>query len=335
MAEPRRAPGQRPEPIEASDRLAFYLAFVPYLKEMEIVSVAEAAAHFGYSEAFVRETALNIMTLGLPGEEGLYLPQDLFDLDLNALEEEDELVLVQRVGIDDVPRMSAREAAGLLAGLSILGSDPAIAAVADFASLRAKLARGAADAPAEPVIASTTATVPGFTALRGAIAARRRVAFDYRNADGTTARREVDPIRLESTDAEHYLRGWCLLRAGLRTFRLDRISALEVLEAPAEHDVRDLDASEIGFDAGPEHGVVTVECDAASVPLLSGYRPSAPRRVRGTERVRMDVAIGSDAAVRRILAEVPGAVVVGPPAAREAVRAWAREALSRYGRRAE
>jgi proteasome accessory factor C len=323
------------EPSDGSEKLAFYLAFVPYLKELGPVPVAEAAAHFGYSEAFIRASVLKIMTLGVPGETGMYLPQDLFDFDLGALDEDDELVLIQRVAIDDVPRMSAREAAGLLAGLAVLGSDPTIAAVADFASLRAKLARGAAEAPAEPIVASGAAGAPNFAALREAIGASRRVAFDYRNADGSTGRREVDPIRLESTDAELYLRGWCYLRADLRTFRLDRISGLERLETPSTHDVGDLDGSGIGFEAGPEHGLVTIECDASAVPLLSGFRPSAPRRVAGTSLVRVDVAIGSDAALWRILAEAPGAVVTAPDSARTTVLAWARDALSRYQGRAE
>lgn len=335
MAEEARAARQgKGQPDDGSEKLAFYLAFVPYLRELESVSVAEAAAHFGYSEAFIRDSVLKIMTLGVPGETGMYLPQDLFDFDLGALEEDDELVLIQRVAIDDVPRISAREAAGLLAGLALLGADPTIAAVADFTTLRAKLARGAAEAPAEPVIATSAARLPNFAELRDAIAAGSRVAFDYRNADGTSARREVDPIRLESTDAEHYLRGWCYLRGGLRTFRLDRISGLATLTAPVEHDVHDLDASAIGFDPGPEHGSVTIECDASAVPLMSGYRPSSTRRIGATGRARMEVAIGSDAAIRRILAEVPGAVVVAPPAARAAVRTWAQAALDRYADRA-
>lgn len=323
------------EPAESGDKLAFYLAFVPYLEGRGPVAVAEAAAHFGYPEDFIRDSVLKIMTMGVPGETGMYLAQDLFDFDLGALEQHDELVLVQHVAIDDVPRMSAREAAGLLAGLRLLGADPAIAAVADFESLRAKLARGAAEAPAEPVIALPAAQTPNFARLRDAITAGRRVAFDYRNADGTSARREVDPIRLDSTDAELYLRGWCHLRAALRTFRLDRISGLDLLEASIEHDATDLELSEIGFDPGPDDGIVTIECDASGMSLMSGYRPAATKRVTGSDRIRMEVAIGSDAALRRIVAEVPGAVVVGPPSARAAVRAWAEESLGRYAHPAE
>ncbi len=318
------------QPSDASDKLAFYLAFVPYLRELGAVPVAEAAAHFGYSEDFIRDSVLKIMTMGIPGDTGMYLAHDLFDFDLAALEDHDELVLVNRVAIDDVPRMSAREASALLAGLSVIGADPAIAAIADFASLRAKLARGATDAPAEPAIAASAAGIPNFAEIRRAIAAGTRVAFDYRNADGTTTRREVDPLRLESTDAEHHLRAWCFLREGLRTFRLDRISGVAVLDTPIVHGIDELDGGPIGFDPGPDDGVVTIECDVSGVLLISGYRPTAVKRIPGEERVRLDVAIGSDAALRRIVAEIPGAVVVAPESARASVLAWARDSLSRY-----
>ena len=324
MAEPGATP------TEGIDRVAFYLAFVPYLQERGPVSVAEAAAHFGYAEAFIRDSVPKIMSMGVPGDQGLYLHNDLFDFDLDALELRDELVLVHRVAIDDVPRMSAREASALLAGLSVIGSDPHVRASADFASLARKLALGAAETPEEPVVATAAAEIPNFAELRGAIAAGRRVAFDYRNADGTTLRREVDPLRLESADADHYLRGWCHARQALRTFRLDRIDAVEVLDVPAAHGIGELDAVADGYTADPDDPVVTIECDAGGVPLMSGYQPRAIRRDPASGRVRMDVAIGSDGALRRIVAEIPGAVVVAPDSARTAVRAWAADALSRY-----
>src|SRR5690606_24066017 len=132
-----------------------------------------------------------------------------------------------------------------------------------------------------------------FAGLRDAIGRGRRVAFDYRNADGTSARRDVDPLRLDSTDAELYLRGWCYLRGALRTFRLDRISGLAIQDIAIEHGLADLELAEIGFDPGPDDGIVSIECDASGMPLMSGYRPTSVKREPGSTRVRMDVAIGS------------------------------------------
>jgi len=340
MAEPGRAgrrgggrDGAAARPAEGIDTLAFYLAFVPYLDLQGPVSVTEAAAHFGYAPAFIRDSVASIMTMGVPGDAGLYLPNDLFDFDLDALERRDELVLIQRIAIDDVPRMSAREAAALLAGLALLADDPALHDSADLASLRRKLASGAADAPEEPVVAGSAAASPNFAELREAIASGRRVAFDYRRGDGTTERREVDPLRLESADAVHYLRGWCWLRGDLRTFRLDRIAAIELLTAPVEHELAELDATAAGYVPAPDDPTVTIECDASAVVLMSGYRPRSVRRLPTAERVQLEVAIGSDGALRRILGEVPGAVVVAPAAARAAVRAWAADARHRYASR--
>ena len=45
--------------------------------------------------------------------------------------------------------------------------------------------------------------------------------------------RDVDPIRLFTSDATVYLAGWCRAVEDLRTFRLDRVLAAEVLDGRA------------------------------------------------------------------------------------------------------
>ena len=91
------------EPIEGSDKLAFYLAFVPYLEGQGAIPVAEAAAHFGYPEQFIRDSVLKIMTMGIPGETGMYLAQDLFDFGRNHYDRFGHLVQ------GFVPALAARE----------------------------------------------------------------------------------------------------------------------------------------------------------------------------------------------------------------------------------
>src|SRR5690606_34265352 len=127
---------------------------------------------------------------------------------------------------DEVPRLSGREAAALIAGLQLLASDPVIASSPDYRALHDKLRRGASSEPEATAI--DPARSPNFEPLRRAIAARRRVAFDYRSAGSADARRrEVGPLRLESIDDVGHLRGWCRTREAVRTFRLDRITGLE------------------------------------------------------------------------------------------------------------
>lgn len=65
-----------------------------------------------------------------------------------------------------------------------------------------------------------------------ASAARNRegLRFGYRNHDGTTARRNVEPHRLVHTGRRWYLVAWDLQRVDWRTFRVDRIAAHPLLD---------------------------------------------------------------------------------------------------------
>ena len=147
----------RAKPLKAPDKLVFLLSFVPYLLEQRVVDVAEAAQHFGMTEAEIRDAVRLIATSGLPGSTGTYQPNDLFDIDWDSFEEDDVIVIVHHVAIDDAPRLSAREAAALMAGLQYLSAAPEGAGSASLASLRAKLAAGASSAPSRLAVAETEA----------------------------------------------------------------------------------------------------------------------------------------------------------------------------------
>ncbi len=317
---------ERRSPKVALDKLTFLIAFVPYLTQRGRVSVAEAAEHFGYDEDYIRRSALELTVSGIA--DGPLPDGDLFDIDFDALEHDDEIALVYRIAIEDeVPRLSGREAAALIAGLQVLAADPVIAASPEYGSLVEKLRHGAAgEAAPTAVVPSRT---PNFDPLREAIAQRRRVAFDYRSAGSdTSARREVEPLRIEAIDADFHLRAWCLLRGAVRTFRLDRISGLELLQTPVENDVTVIDEAASAFVPGEGDPLVTVEFDAAAESLAAAYRPS--RLDRDGDRVRIQVAIAAPSTLQRLLVELPGASVVEPGEVRAAVRDWAVDSLSRY-----
>jgi predicted DNA-binding transcriptional regulator YafY len=77
--------------------------------------------------------------------------------------------------------------------------------------------------------------------LAAAAQARQRVWLRYRSEPGQVSEREFDAYGLVYRSGRWYVSGWCHLRAGLRSFRLDRIEALEAREAhfirPADFDV--------------------------------------------------------------------------------------------------
>src|SRR5919108_52270 len=74
----------------------------------------------------------------------------------------------------------------------------------------------------------------------------RTIERDYVDRTGVrTANRLVEPYGLMGAGQNWYLMGWCRLRGGGRTFRLDRIESARVTEEPAPERSLDEVAGEI------------------------------------------------------------------------------------------
>ena len=73
--------------------------------------------------------------------------------------------------------------------------------------------------------------------IRQAIRRERKLKISYRDLNGTESRRTVWPFALGYFDHVRILAAWCELRQGFRHFRIDRISALEIMEQryPRQH----------------------------------------------------------------------------------------------------
>jgi predicted DNA-binding transcriptional regulator YafY len=79
--------------------------------------------------------------------------------------------------------------------------------------------------------------------LAVASTAHHRVRMDYRARDGRQTSRTVEPLGVMQYEGRWFLGAKCLLRKGLRSFRVDRIETLEttgeVFEPPLSFDLRD------------------------------------------------------------------------------------------------
>ncbi len=91
-------------------------------------------------------------------------------------------------------------------------------------------------------------------ALRGALRARRMTRFNYLDAEGRRSARSVRPLALIAFSEGWLLASWCLDRADFRTFRLDRMSAVEVADAFVDEPGRDLAAYLDRADNRPRSG---------------------------------------------------------------------------------
>lgn len=326
MAE-RRA---RPAP-PARDKLAFLLSFVPWLVDRDRATVGEAAAHFGMSPDEIREAVALIAVSGVPGDTASYQHDDLFDIAWDAFEENDEIVLTNLVAIDGAPRFSAREAAAVIAGLQYLSALPENADRSVLASLMGKLSRSASGTPSALAIGEAAGADATLALIRESVERGRQLEFTYLNARGDRERRRVDPLRVESVDADWYLRGWCHTRQALRTFRLDRMSEAVVTDAPIEHRAGEVRVPESLFEPSPDDLEVTVEVTASALPLIADYIPDRATTSADGDRVRTTVRVSHYHGLKRLVAGLPGVVtVLDPPEARAAVREWAAAGLERY-----
>ena len=211
------------KPLPATDRAALILQLVPYLIGKGEVSLTEAADEFDVTPEQMRGMVEKLTVIGLPGEGGFWqMANDLFDIDWDLLDEQDLIVITNTVGLERTPRLSAREAAALLAGLQVAASLPGVGDSGIVQGLLAKLARGAAATPAEVIVAPEAVDdvrVAVAQALREGVA----VSFTYQAPDAAPTTRTVDPVKVHIAGGQWYLQGWCHLREAMRTFHLDRV----------------------------------------------------------------------------------------------------------------
>ncbi len=313
--------------LVATDRAALMLQLVPYLIGKGEVSIAEAADEFDVSPDQMRSMVEKLTVIGLPGDGGYWqMANDLFDIDWDLLDQRDLIVITNSVGLERSPKLTAREAAALLAGLQLARTIPGVGDTDLFTGLLGKLARGASSAPAEVIVA------PGpVDTVRDAVASALRrgvaVSFTYKAPDAAPTTRTVDPVKVHIADGQWYLQGWCHLREAMRTFHLDRVSELELTDIPITH------AGEPAggwFQSGEGDMVVRIRFDEAVGPLLGDYLDRASLQTAdGVTVATMRVA--DEYSLRRLVAKRGGEVeVLEPAAARRAAAEWAEAGLSQY-----
>lgn len=313
--------------LVATDRAALMLQLVPYLIGKGEVSIAEAADEFDVSPDQMRAMVEKLTVIGLPGDGGYWqMANDLFDIDWDLLDERDIVVITNSVGLERAPKLTAREAAALLAGLQLARAIPGVGDTELFAGLLAKLSRGASSAPAEVIVA------PGpVDEVRDAVAAALRqgvaVTFTYKAPDAGPTTRTVDPVKVHIADGQWYLQGWCHLREAMRTFHLDRVSDLQLTDIPITHAG---DPAPGWFETADDDVVARIRFPEPVARLLGDYLDrAAVETADGMTTATMRVA--DEVSLRRLAARRGGEVeVLEPAAARRAAAEWAEAGLAQY-----
>jgi predicted DNA-binding transcriptional regulator YafY len=150
--------------------------------------------------------------------------------------------------------LTNEEAFALSLGLRALRQIGLSAFAPDTESALAKLRRVLPDSLRESIrtVEDVVAIEPGpwvvstsvehLIRTASAIRTSKRIRFAYQAHDGAASNRHIEPYAVLHTDGRWYLIGHCLSRKALRTFRLDRVSNLEVtttgFRRPADFDPR-------------------------------------------------------------------------------------------------
>lgn len=206
-------------------RLSRILALIPYVLDKQAVDVNEIIDRFGYSKDQLTRDLNTIFVCGLPG----YGPGDLME----AYLDEDEVIIDAADFFAKAPRLTPVEALGLLAaGMTVIGSGEASSALESAVRKLSKVVMPDADTSLAVDVLDQSQHVG---VLREAAAAGRLVNMVYRSVGKEeTTERQVEPWSVFATLGRWYVLGYCRLVDDQRTFRVDRIKELEMLDETFE-----------------------------------------------------------------------------------------------------
>lgn len=212
----------------SSARLSRLLALIPWLEQHDGVSISEAAIHFGITPAELEADLWLTICCGLPGHG----PDQLIDI---QFWDDDGRICVQDVQNLDRPlRFTVTESTALLVGLRLLAQVPGDHDRAALASVTAKLEQAAGRVDDSPAVLVDEVEQSVVECVTNAITSGTVVRILYAGASrDEVTDRVVEPGEVVVYQGRQYLIGWCREAHAQRTFRLDRIRAITLLEETA------------------------------------------------------------------------------------------------------
>lgn len=306
--------------MRSEEQLARLLRMVPFLSSNPGVTTDEVAEAFGVTPRQVLKDLDVLQFCGLPG----YLYDDLFDVDVEAVRETGTIHFRNADVLARPLRLRPAEAASLLTALRLVVDVAGESEAATSALAKLEAAVGGESALSVNVSASD----PALRArLADAIARRVPVRLTYRssNRPGESVA-DVEPARLRLVDGFNYLDAWSRPREAWRSFRLDRIADVELLDGDTNADHGD--APEGWFDDVSDELTLTV---APSARWITEYYPTTAVVDHG-DRLEVTFPVASlDWAVSLVLRLGDAVVDVSDPSIRAAAQNKAAQTLALYG----
>lgn len=310
--------------VEQVSRL---LALVPYLQAHPDADLAETAAAFGVTPRRLLADLEVLWFVGLPGG----LPGDLIDIDMDAVQSHGRIRLTNAEYLSRPMRFTIDEVTSLIVALravrEVAGGEAGDAV--DSALAKLSTVAGAQESRrVEFAVATSEGGVRDRLAAAIAYGAAVRLTYDGLTRAETT-RPVVEPHRLTVRDGFVYLEAWSRDRSDWRTFRLDRVTAVDDADGGvADH------GEPPPFDAGwlevrAEAALVSITVTDHARWIAEYYPVRSITAARGGWRIELLVA--DPAWLRALLLRLgPDVLAVDPPTASDSARAAASEALGLY-----
>jgi proteasome accessory factor C len=325
----------------ARDQVARLLTLVPFLHHRDRVRLADAADLLGTSPAQVLGDLKVLFMCGLPGG----LPDDLIDVDLDAIESEggpvsDGVIRIENADYLARPlRLSPTEASAVMVALHTLRDVSPHDTQAIIDAVLAKLEAAASTAAASRRIAvdarsGEVALIAMSDTLQRAADERRQVRLTYHvPARDELSERVVDPHGVVPHGRFHYLDAWCHAAGGDRLFRLDRITEAAVLDSPIATEARPPREVDEGLLSGeaPPGGTIATLLLQPMADWVPHYYPMQEVRPRVDGVLEVDLPVADPRwLIRLLLRLAPHAAVLAPAEFTETFTATARETLALY-----
>ncbi|MGW1869510.1 helix-turn-helix transcriptional regulator [Streptomyces mauvecolor] len=310
----------------AIDQTRRMLSLVTYLRERPGAHVADVARAFGITED---ELISDLDVLPMCGTS--FRGGDLLDIDTDG----DRIWWHNPDDVAAPLRLAADEATALLVAARAVSTLPGLREGDRQALLRAtaKLEAAAGEAAGASSRLSVTFESEGgvFAEVDRAISERRRLWVKYYSpARDELTEREVDPIRLFAV-GHTYMEAWCRLSEARRTFRLDRVAEIRLLDeasAPPELELRDLSEGLVQPSADDPEVVVEV---GPGGRWVAEYYPHDSAEELPDGGLRITLRTPDPASLRRLALRLgQDGRIVSPDDLAESARRAAREALAGY-----
>jgi proteasome accessory factor C len=316
--------------FNGEDRYNFLLALVGFLGHRGEVPLDEISTHFDLEAEYIVKAlkSLNEATAQVGGFE-----EWPFYVDIDLLDDGVVSMTTAEV-IDDVPRLSTRQAAAISAGLSYLASIPEFASNSDIPVLRKMISAGSSHGFAEVISVAPGSIEAGAERLRQAILKRKAISCEYINRKQEKTIREIEPLRIDLTEGVWYLRGYCPINKGVRNFLIEHMRSIEILE----REISDV-AAKVGeiedatYVAEITDTTVTIEVAPEAYRLISEFQTVSEPKDIGSGVVRTEIQVGHLPNIGRLIAKYGGAArVIAPAEARDTVRDYALSVLGEQGK---